>query len=172
MRGLFSPFVRRHPAMEMVSTRQRAPVLWDALAFALLFAALVRVALTAHLTSAPLASLQEHPVVLDPANLPEYALRTAMRMLAAIAGSLVFTFTYGALAAKSRSAEMVLIPLLGLLQSVPILGFLSFTVAAFLALFPGSVMGAERAAVFAIFTSQAWNMTFSFYQSLKTVPPS
>ncbi len=171
MRGLFSPFVHRHPASEVVSARQRTPLLWDALAFVLLFAALVLVALTAHLTSAPLTSLQEHPVALDPANLPGYAMRTTMRMLAAIVASLVFTFIYGALAAKSRRAEMVLIPLLDLLQSVPILGFLSFTVAAFLALFPGSVMGAELAAVFAIFTSQAWNMTFSFYQSLKTVPP-
>ena len=167
MRGLFSPFVRRHPAMEVVSARQRAPVLRDALALALSFAALVLVALTAHPTSAPLASLQEHPVVLDPANLPEYTLRTTMRLLAAIVASLVF-----ALAAKSRNAERVLIPLLDLPQSVPILGFLSFTAAAFLALFPGSVMGAEPAAVFAIFTSQAWNMTFSFYQSPKTAPPS
>ena len=65
---------------------------------------------------------------------------------------------------------MVLIPLLDILQSVPVLGFLSFTVVGFMALFPGQVLGVELAAVFAIFTSQAWNMTFSFYQSLKTVP--
>ena len=110
------------------------------------------------------------PVSLDPANLPEYALRTILRMLVAIVFSLLFTFLYGALAAKSRRAEMVLIPLLDILQSVPILGFLTFTVIFFMGLFPGRVLGAELAAVFAIFTSQAWNMTFSFYQSLRNVP--
>ena len=65
---------------------------------------------------------------------------------------------------------MLLIPVLDILQSVPILGFLSFTVTFFLGLFPGNVLGAECAAIFAIFTSQAWNMAFSFYQSLRTVP--
>ncbi|HUO55292.1 MAG TPA: ABC transporter permease subunit, partial [Rhodoblastus sp.] len=84
--------------------------------------------------------------------------------------SLVFTFIYATIAAKSRRAEMALIPLLDVLQSVPILGFLSFTVTFFLGLFPGSTLGAECAAIFAIFTSQAWNMAFSFYQSLRTVP--
>jgi NitT/TauT family transport system permease protein len=87
-----------------------------------------------------------------------------------MAASLVFTFTYATLAAKSRRAEIVLIPLLDVLQSVPILGFLSFTVTFFLGLFPGSILGAELAAIFAIFTSQAWNMAFSFYQSLRGVP--
>ena len=61
-------------------------------------------------------------------------------------------------------------PVLDILQSVPILGFLSFTVVFFMSLFPGRVLGAELAAIFAIFTSQAWNMAFSLYQSLKTVP--
>ena len=91
-------------------------------------------------------------------------------MFAALVGSLVFTFTYATLAAKSRRWEMVLIPVLDVLQSVPILGFLSFTVTFFLGLFPGNTLGAECAAIFAIFTSQAWNMAFSFYQSLRTVP--
>ena len=93
-----------------------------------------------------------------------------MRMLAALVASLVFTFTYATLAAKSRRAEMVLIPLLDVLQSVPILGYLSFTVVFFVSLFPGNALGPELAAIFAIFTSQAWNMAFSFYQSLRTIP--
>ena len=93
-----------------------------------------------------------------------------MRMLLAIVCSIIFTFIYAALAAKSRRAEMVLIPLLDILQSVPILGFLTFTVVFFLNLFPGNVFGAELACVFAIFTSQAWNMTFSMYQSMRNVP--
>ncbi len=110
------------------------------------------------------------PIDLDPWRLPEYALRTVLRMVAALAASLVFTLAYAALAAKSRSAEKILIPVLDILQSVPILGFLSITVTGFIALFPGRLLGVECAAIFAIFTSQAWNMTFSLYQSLRTVP--
>jgi NitT/TauT family transport system permease protein len=113
-----------------------------------------------------------HPVgiSLSPAALPLYCLRTTLRMLVALAASFLFTFIYGTLAAKSRRAEMVLIPLLDVLQSVPVLGYLSFTVAFFVSLFPGSELGPELAAIFAIFTSQAWNMAFSFYQSLRMVP--
>ena len=91
-------------------------------------------------------------------------------MLIAMALSLLFTFTYATLAAKSKQAERLLVPMLDILQSVPILGFISFTVVFFMALVPGRVLGAEFAAIFAIFTSQAWNMAFSFYQSLRTVP--
>jgi NitT/TauT family transport system permease protein len=93
-----------------------------------------------------------------------------MRMMAALIASLLFTFTYATLAAKSRRAEMILIPALDVLQSVPILGYLSFTALFFVSLFPGNVLGPELAAIFAIFTSQAWNMAFSFYQALRTVP--
>jgi len=91
-------------------------------------------------------------------------------MFAALFFSFVFTFTYATLAAKSRRAGMILIPILDILQSVPILGFLTFTVTFFMALFPGRVLGAELASIFVIFTSQAWNMAFSFYQSLTTLP--
>jgi NitT/TauT family transport system permease protein len=110
------------------------------------------------------------PISLNPAMLPAYAVRTVLRMLAAMVASLLFTLTYGTLAAKSRRAEIVLIPLLDILQSVPVLGYLSFTVTFFVLLFPRSVFGAELASIFAIFTSQAWNMAFSFYQALRTVP--
>ena len=110
------------------------------------------------------------PISLDPWRLPEYALRTVLRMAAALVASLVFSLAYAALAAKSRRAEKILIPVLDILQSVPILGFLSITVTGFIALFPGRLLGDECAAIFAIFTSQAWNMTFSLYQSLRTVP--
>src|SRR5262249_58173660 len=95
-------------------------------------------------------------VWLEPIHLPLYALRTTMRMLLAIVCSIIFTFIYAAVAAKSRRAEMVLIPLLDILQSVPILGFLTFTVVFFLNLFPVRVLGAVLACVFAIFTSHAW----------------
>nr|WP_295738241.1 ABC transporter permease subunit [uncultured Acidocella sp.] len=118
----------------------------------------------------PIAQIQNTPIHLDPAWLPYYALRSTARMFAALFFSLVFTFTYATLAAKSRRAGQVLIPILDILQSVPILGFLTFTTVFFLHLFPGQVMGAELASVFVIFTSQAWNMAFSFYQSLTTLP--
>jgi NitT/TauT family transport system permease protein len=91
-------------------------------------------------------------------------------MFIALAFSTVFTFVYGYAAARNRRAERLLVPLLDILQSVPVLGFLSVTVTAFIALFRGSLLGLEAASIFAIFTGQAWNMTFSFYQSLRSVP--
>ncbi len=120
--------------------------------------------------AAPFEAAQAPAISLDPSQLPGYALRTVMRMLVALLLSLVFTLAYATPAAKSRRAEAVLIPLLDVLQSVPILGYLSFTVVFFLALFPHRALGPELASIFAIFTSQAWNMAFSFYQSLKTMP--
>jgi len=160
-----APVLRRaHPAL-------RAPFnIWDLAAFALIMGVLIAVTHGAHDTFAPLKSLVAHPISLDPRRLPEYALRTSLRMIAGMVASLVFTFGYAALAAKSRHAEMVLIPLLDILQSVPVLAFLSITLVWLMALAPGSVLGAEFASIFTVFTAQAWNMTFSFYQSLKTVP--
>jgi NitT/TauT family transport system permease protein len=146
------------------------PNIWDIVALILVIGAMVLIVYGGEQTTLPLSSLDVTPVSLDPANLPLYALRTTMRMLLAIICSIIFTFIYAALAAKSRRAEMVLIPLLDILQSVPILGFLTFTVVFFMNLFPGNVLGAELACVFAIFTSQAWNMTFSMYQSMRNVP--
>jgi NitT/TauT family transport system permease protein len=146
------------------------PNQWDVLAFVAIMAALVATVRGYHGMVVALPAPDEPVIDLDYWNLPYYALRTTLRMFAALVASLVFTFTYATLAAKSRRAEMVLIPLLDILQSVPILGFLSFTLVFCLGLFPGSVLGAECAAVFVIFTSQAWNMAFSFYQSLRTVP--
>jgi NitT/TauT family transport system permease protein len=109
-------------------------------------------------------------VDLDPRYLPYYAGRSTLRMFIALGFSLLFTLAYGHVAAKNRRAERVLIPLLDILQSVPVLGFLSITVTGFIALFPGSLLGLEAASIFAIFTSQVWNMTFSFYQALRILP--
>jgi NitT/TauT family transport system permease protein len=109
-------------------------------------------------------------ISLDIRNLPNYAARSTLRMFIALIFSTLFTFVYGYAAARSKRAERVLVPLLDILQSVPVLGFLSVTVTAFIALFRGSLLGLEAACIFAIFTGQAWNMTFSFYHSLRTVP--
>ncbi|WP_438301148.1 ABC transporter permease [Pseudomonas sp. NMS19W] len=152
------------------STRRLLPNRWDLIAMPLVIGFLLFFSIGARETWAPIGTLQSEVVSLDPANLPEYAMRTTLRMLAAMVAALVFTLLYGTLAAKSRRAEKLLVPVLDILQSVPVLGYISFTVTFFLLLFPGRVLGAEFAAIFAIFTSQAWNMTFSFYQSLRMLP--
>ncbi len=130
--------------------------------------------LIAHVGSESLVKFKPPDVIpsvnLDPRNLPNYAARSTLRMFLALIASVLFTFIYGYAAARSKRAERVLIPLLDILQSVPVLGFLSVTVTAFIALFRGSLLGLEAASIFAIFTGQAWNMTFSFYQSLRAVP--
>ncbi|MDB5450623.1 MAG: sulfonate transporter permease [Phenylobacterium sp.] len=147
-----------------------APSWADLIAFLLLAATAVLIVHGAGEMSEPLAELRTTPVTLDPARLPEYALLTTLRMFAALGASLLFTFTVATLAAKNRKAELIVVPALDILQSVPILGFLTFTVTFFMGLFPGRQLGVECAAIFAIFTSQAWNMAFSFYQSLRTIP--
>ncbi|BBL32077.1 ABC transporter permease [Pantoea ananatis] len=154
----------------LAANRRLLPNVWDAVAFPLIICLIAMVAVGFHQTLMPIDSLKNQAISLDPTNLPEYAMRTTLRMLVAMLASLVFSLIYGTLAAKSRRAEKVLVPILDILQSVPVLGYISFTVTFFIALFPGQVLGVELAAIFALFTSQAWNMTFSFYQSLRTVP--
>ena len=146
------------------------PNYWDLVALPLVLGLLALIAWGGMAMGAHYQIGETLPISLDPWRLPEYALRTVLRMGAALIASLVFSLGYAALAAKSRTAEKILIPVLDILQSVPILGFLSITVTGFIALFPGRLLGVECAAIFAIFTSQAWNMTFSLYQSLRTVP--
>jgi len=149
---------------------QRIPSWRDAVALVLVLAVLILLGSGARQMVAPFVITQQPTISLSPAVLPIYALRTTLRMLAALVASLIFTFTYATAAGKSRRTEMVLIPLLDVLQSVPVLGYLSFTVLFFVSLFPGSILGPELAAIFAIFTAQAWNMAFSFYQALRTIP--
>nr|WP_315431174.1 ABC transporter permease subunit [uncultured Albidiferax sp.] len=119
-------------------------------------------------------------VAFEPATVPEldfstsqipyYAGRTLLRMWIAFGFSLFFAISLGYLAAKNKAARAVILPALDILQSVPVLGFLSATVVGFMALFPGSLLGVECAAIFAIFTGQVWNMAFGFYHSMVTVP--
>ncbi|HET6236311.1 MAG TPA: ABC transporter permease subunit [Acetobacteraceae bacterium] len=156
-----------HPTLAL---SRRLPNRWDLFAMVVVFGALIGVAHVARGTLVPLNAPNATMISLDPTYLPSYAARTTLRMFAALFASLLFTFTYATAAAKSRRAGLVLIPILDILQSVPILGFLTFTVVFFMNLFPGKVMGLELAAIFAIFTSQAWNMAFSMFQSLKSVP--
>lgn len=146
------------------------PNRWDIVLLPLVVGALFLIAHGSGEMVQPFRPGEAIALSLDPANLPHYALRTTLRMAAAMFVSLLFTFVYASWAARSERAARVLIPLLDVLQSVPILGFLSITVVGFISLFPGSLLGPEFAAIFAIFTSQAWNMTFSFYASLRMIP--
>lgn len=161
-----------HPYLAVRGIARGAiPSYWDVVAFALLFGTLILVSFGTSQFGAPLSALEKTPVDLSPTALPYYALRTTLRMGAAMILSLIFSIGYAGIAAKSKRAERILIPVLDILQSVPVLGFLTFLVPFFLGLFPGKVLGAELASVFAIFTAQAWNMAFSVYQSLRTLPP-
>ncbi|OGT43515.1 MAG: sulfonate ABC transporter permease [Gammaproteobacteria bacterium RIFCSPHIGHO2_12_FULL_40_19] len=146
------------------------PNYWDGLALILVLGVIVILVLGAGEMSGHYQLGQEIPISLSPSQLPYYALRSVMRMLIALLCSLIFTFTIGTLAAKNKRAERILIPMIDILQSVPVLGYLSFTVVGFLALFRGSMLGPECACIFVIFTAQVWNMTLSFYQSMRSVP--
>jgi NitT/TauT family transport system permease protein len=167
---LRQPFAPRDAVR--TGTPRRIPVLLADIA--VLLSVLALLYLIALIGSGALVTFQPPrdvpEISLDPANLPYYGARSTLRMFIALGASLIFTFIYGYIAAKSRRAERVMIPLLDVLQSVPVLGFLSITVTGFIALFPGSLLGLEMASIFAIFTGQVWNMTFSFYHSLKSLP--
>ena len=150
----------------------RQPPNWrDLVALVLIVAIILLLGSGASQMAAPLTGVRQPEISLAPSVLPNYALRTMMRMLAALLASLVFTFTYGTLAAKSRRAEMVLIPLLDVLQSVPVLGYLAhlpsslrFTVSS------PDASAWSFAPVFSIFARPAWNIAFSFFQALRTIP--
>jgi NitT/TauT family transport system permease protein len=107
---------------------------------------------------------------LSPRALPLYALFSLSRGLIAYLLSLTFTLAYGYWAAKDRIARPVLLGLLDVLQSIPILGFMPGLVLVLVSLFPRSNVGLELASILLIFTGQAWNMTFSFYHSVRAVP--
>ncbi|MDX2345966.1 MAG: ABC transporter permease subunit [Legionella sp.] len=143
---------------------------WDLLLLVLVIFGLFFLGRAGQQMATPYAVGQPLPISLDPKVLPFYALRTVLRMFIALGFSLLFTLIVGALAAKSKRAERVIVPMVDVLQSVPVLSFLAITVTGFIHLFPGSLLGPECASIFVIFTSQVWNMTLSFYQSVKMVP--
>jgi len=153
------------------SLRSKIRVGWaDIVIFIAVFGLFFSLKHLGHEMQAPFSANRQTPISLSLTALPGYAARSLLRMFLAFGASILFTFVYGYIAAHNLSARKILIPLLDILQSVPVLGFLSVTVTGFMAIFPGSIMGLECASIFAIFTAQAWNMTFSFYQSLITIP--
>ena len=143
---------------------------WDMLLLIIIFAVLFFLGWAGSQMTTPYQLGEPIPISLSPSNLPFYAMRTVMRLFIALIFSLLFTFIVGALAAKNRRAEQVIIPAIDIMQSIPVLSFLSITVTGFIHLFPNSLLGPECASIFAVFCAQVWNMTFGFYQSLKTIP--
>ncbi len=146
------------------------PNYWDMIALIFVLGVIILLAWDAKQMAAPYELGQPIVISLDPHALPGYALRTVLRMLIALFCSLVFTFIFATWAAKSQRAGRIIIPVIDICQSIPILGFLSAAIVTFISLFPGSMLGPECAAIFAIFTSQAWNMTLGFYQTVRSVP--
>jgi NitT/TauT family transport system permease protein len=106
----------------------------------------------------------------DPTKLPLYAAYSLLRITVAYVLSLAFTLVYGYVAAYNPKAERIMIPLLDILQSIPVLSFLPAVMLAMVALFPHHQVGVEMGAILLIFTGQVWNMAFSFYSSLKSIP--
>jgi NitT/TauT family transport system permease protein len=156
-----------HPQIFHTSQRTNRPFSWGDLAALAVIAVLLYAG--ARLAFDAPAVISGPDISLAPATLPWYALLSVGRMAAAYALSLLFTLLYGRVAAYNRRAEMLLMPLLDVLQSVPILSFLPVVLLSLSAILPQDI-AAEFASIVLIFTSQVWNMTFAWYQSLTTIP--
>ncbi|EDP47047.1 ABC transporter permease [Rickettsiella grylli] len=146
------------------------PNAWDFVALIMVLGMLAAFVWAGKQITSPYHVGQPFALTLDPLQLPKYALFTVLRLFTAMAFSLLFTFTVGTLAAKNKRAARIIIPCIDILQSVPVIGLLSITIVGFITLFQGSRLGPEAAAIFAVFTAQVWNITLSFYQSLRSVP--
>lgn len=146
------------------------PNFWDIIALILVLLIIVAFGWAGSEMTLPFKLGHAIHISLSPSQLPFYAIQTVLRMFIALACSFLFTIVVATLAAKNKRAGKLIIPLIDILQSVPILGYLSITITGFIALFPNSMLGPECAAIFAVFVSQVWNMTLSFYQSLITIP--
>jgi NitT/TauT family transport system permease protein len=148
------------------------PNFWDFLAFILIGCLFLMIGSGINEVMSPSGDLSASSISLDVEYLPYYAGRSVFRMFTAIVLAVIATFLIGALAAKNRLAEMIIVPIIDVLQSIPVLAFLQISVFFAVYLFPDRVLGVELAAIIAIFVAQAWSMILSFYQSLKSVPES
>ena len=161
--------VSKATALRSASSPAPTFVWWvDALLIAVIVVAVYGLILAASRWAAPLTP-NTH-IDLSPIALPLYAGFSTLRMALGYILALVFSLVYARVAAATKLAERVLLPLLDILQSIPILSFLPGVVLALVAIFPHSNIGVELSAVLLIFTSQAWNMAFSFHQALITIP--
>lgn len=114
--------------------------------------------------------LEKRELILSLKYLPLYSFYSILRIFIAFILSFIFALTYGYMAYKNKTLEIFLIPILDVLQSIPVLSFLPPVFYFFVSLFKGSVIGLELASIVLIFTGQVWNLVFSFYNSLKTEP--
>jgi NitT/TauT family transport system permease protein len=160
---LIPPAIRR-PA----GSRWTWSFLIDISVFLFVFAGIYGVYAIGHTWLGPVPAQAD--ISQSPRALPLYALYSVVRIGVAYALSLAFALAYGYLAARSKRAEIVLVPLLDILQSIPVLSFLPGVMLAMVALFPHSQLGIELGSIILIFTGQVWNIAFSFYSSLKGIP--
>ena len=166
LEGAETPAVKEQPRRRLRKPRRLGGI--DLVVFLAFIAAATLIVLAAARWTTPLTPAVT--IDLSPSVLPAYAGYSLLRMMLAYVLSLAFTLIYGRIAATNRRAEVVMVPLLDILQSIPILSFLPAVTLALVAAFPHSNIGLELASVILIFTSQAWNMTFSFYHSERTLP--
>src|ERR1700674_3115156 len=162
-RGAFSPY-RLWALLPTVETSRLPDLLMFAAAIALFYGVLV-VGRTWLGPFTPAVEISQSPLAL-----PGYAALSLLRITLAYMLSLAFAVVYGYIAAYNPKAERFMIPLLDVLQSIPVLSFLPGVMLAMVALFPGRPLGVEAGAILLIFTGQVWNMVFSFYASLKSIP--
>lgn len=144
--------------------------IWDAFAITLVIWLFVALKNTMGYMYSPVPLSLGNTLSLDPIHLPEYAFRSIIRIFLALTASIIFSVIYALVAAKNKYLQKAMISLLDIMQSIPILGYLSFTLAGFIALFPGRMLGLELAVIFTVFTCQVWNITYSIYQSIITIP--
>ncbi len=145
-------------------------VLWDLGVFAVVVGLLWILAQSAADILSPYEIGDQVMIDLSPYRLPYYAFRTVLRMFIALGLSLICAFIFGGAAAKSASAERVILPMVDILQSIPVIGFLELYFIWLLMIFKGSFIGPEIASILTVFVSQVWNLILAFYQSLKTMP--
>ena len=144
--------------------------IWDIIAIMTIFWIFVLIKNATEYMYAPVPLNLENEISLNIKNLPQYALRTSARILIGLVISIIVSIIYALIAAKNERLRKIMIPFIDIMQSIPILGYISFTITGFIAMFPGNILGFELAVIFAVFTCQVWNITYSLYQSFISIP--
>jgi NitT/TauT family transport system permease protein len=144
------------------------PMILDVLVFATVLAVFYGVLTIAHYWLGQAVPVTE--ISRSPSSLPRYAFYSLVRMGIAYFLSLLFAVTYGRIAAYNKTLQPIMVAILDILQSIPVLSFLPGVMLAMVSLFPSKQVGVELGSIILIFTGQVWNMAFSFYSSLKSIP--
>ena len=144
--------------------------IWDVIALSIIFCIFILIRDATEYMYAPVPINLENEISLDISNLPQYALRTTSRIFIGLIIAVIFSTIYALIAAKNERLRKIMIPFIDTMQSIPVLGYISFTITGFIALFPGNILGFELAVIFAVFTCQVWNIIYSLYQSFISIP--